>query len=177
VDARYALWPFDEKEAWKRQDHVASALGVAKEVSLDLGKGVTMKLVLIPPGKFDMGTPPDEERDNPAEWERPHEVTISSPFYLGVYEVSRKQFGKFVAESGYETEVERSGRADVLDPASRRPASKGGSCWREPGFEQDDEHPVVLVTWNDASEFCEWASKKAKRKVSLPLPRYLVWVG
>jgi formylglycine-generating enzyme required for sulfatase activity len=52
---------------------------VAKE--LDLGGGVTMKLALIPAGKFMMG----EDKDQ-------HEVTISKPFYMGVTEVTQAQY-------------------------------------------------------------------------------------
>ena len=52
----------------------------AKE--LDLGGGVTMKLVLIPAGKFMMG------KEGPQQ----HEVTISKPFYIGVTEVTQAQY-------------------------------------------------------------------------------------
>jgi len=52
---------------------------VAKEI--DLGGGVTMRLVFIPAGKFMMG----EEEDQ-------HEVTISKPFYVGVTEVTQAQY-------------------------------------------------------------------------------------
>jgi formylglycine-generating enzyme required for sulfatase activity len=50
-------------------------------LTLDLGKGVTMKLVRIRPGKFVMG----EEKDQ-------HEVTLSKPFYVGVTEVTQAQY-------------------------------------------------------------------------------------
>ena len=52
-----------------------------KELTLDLGSAVTMKMVLIPAGKFMMG----EEKDQ-------HEVTISKPFYVGVTEVTQAQY-------------------------------------------------------------------------------------
>jgi formylglycine-generating enzyme required for sulfatase activity len=51
------------------------------ELTIDLGGGVTMKMVLIRPGKFMMGEGIDR-----------HEVTISKPFYLGVYEVTQAQY-------------------------------------------------------------------------------------
>jgi len=53
----------------------------AKDLTLDLGGAVTMKLVLIRPGKFMMG----EEKDR-------HEVTLSKPFYMGVTEVTQAQY-------------------------------------------------------------------------------------
>jgi formylglycine-generating enzyme required for sulfatase activity/pectate lyase len=59
-------------------------------VTLDLGQGVSMDLVLIPAGTFTMGSPPDElDRD---DGEPQHEVTISRPFYLAATETTRAQF-------------------------------------------------------------------------------------
>ena len=56
------------------------------EVSLDIGNGVMLDLVLIRPGKFLMGSEKDDD-------EKPvHEVTISKPFYLGKYEVTQAQW-------------------------------------------------------------------------------------
>jgi formylglycine-generating enzyme required for sulfatase activity len=58
---------------------------------LDLGKGVTMKLVLIRPGKFMMGSP-DSEQGRASDEGPQHEVTISKPFYIGVTEVTQAQY-------------------------------------------------------------------------------------
>jgi formylglycine-generating enzyme required for sulfatase activity len=60
-------------------------------LTLDLGKGVTMKLVLIRPGKFMMGSP-DSEQGRRADESPQHEVTISKPFYMGVTEVTQAQY-------------------------------------------------------------------------------------
>jgi formylglycine-generating enzyme required for sulfatase activity len=40
--------------------------------------------------------------------------------------------------------------------------------WRNPLFEQTDEHPVVCVSWNDAKAFCDWLSKKEGMEYRLP---------
>jgi formylglycine-generating enzyme required for sulfatase activity len=43
--------------------------------------------------------------------ERPvHRVTISQPFYLGKYEVTKGQFKKFVEDTGYKTDAEKDGK-------------------------------------------------------------------
>jgi formylglycine-generating enzyme required for sulfatase activity len=62
-----------------------------EEVILDLGGGVTMKLVLIRPGKFMMGSP-DSEKGRVDNEGPQHEVTISKPFYMGVTEVTQAQY-------------------------------------------------------------------------------------
>ncbi len=63
----------------------------AKELTLDLGNKVTMKLVQIPAGKFQMGSP-ETEKDRKKDEGPQHEVTISKPFYMGVYEVTQDQY-------------------------------------------------------------------------------------
>ena len=60
------------------------------ELTLDLGGGVTMKMVLIRPGKFMMGSPETEK--GRFDHEVQHEVTISKPFYMGVTEVTQAQY-------------------------------------------------------------------------------------
>ncbi len=59
----YTEWPFTAAEAKRRQAETAKALGLPVEKTLDLGNGVTLELVLIPAGRFMMGTPKPVEPD------------------------------------------------------------------------------------------------------------------
>ena len=157
-------WPFDAKEAARRQDETAKALGVQKELILDLGNKVTMKLLLVPAGKFMMGSPKEEkERDDD---EAQHEVTISKPFFMAIHHVTKGQFAAFVADSNYKTDAEKDGKAFGWDGTMF--GKMAGYSWRKTGFWQDDDHPVVNVSWNDAVAFCTWLSKKSGRTVILP---------
>ena len=61
------------------------------ETVLDLGNNVQMRLVLIPAGKFMMGSPATEAGRGSNEGPQ-HEVTISKPFYMGVFEVTQEQY-------------------------------------------------------------------------------------
>lgn len=70
---------------------VAEPAVAQQEIILDLGNNVTMKLVLIPAGKFQMGSPDSESGRNSNEGPQ-HEVTISEPFYMGTYEVTQEQY-------------------------------------------------------------------------------------
>ena len=133
-------------------------------------------LVRIEPGSFLMGSTkaqidqlmrlfPESKR----EWfedERPqHRVNITRPYLLGIHQVTVGQFRRFVEESRHQTEAEKSGkgsfgwdekrRAWEIDPAKN---------WRNPGFSQTDDHPVVCVSHNDAVAFCQWLSTKEKKE-------------
>ena len=137
----------------------------ARELTLDLGNNVTMKLALIPSGKFMMGSPKDEAgyRDNDGPQ---HKVTISSGYYMGVYEVTRGQFARFIADTGYKTDGERDGWAWASEGS--RWDKVDGASWTNPGFTQTDDHPAVGVSHNDAVAFCKWLGAKTGQAVRLP---------
>ena len=71
-------------------------MGPPKTVTVDLGGEVKMVFVLIPKGKFQMGSPKDEAYRNPYEdhfdAEKQHEVEITKPFYLAKYPVTQEQY-------------------------------------------------------------------------------------
>jgi hypothetical protein len=85
-----ANWLDDELQGSPGQwDKTGAAIPQPETLSLDLGGGVTMELVLIPAGEFLMGC--EDGRDN----EKPvHKVIISKPFYMGKYEVTQEQYEK-----------------------------------------------------------------------------------
>ena len=86
----YRDWPFDVREATRRQEETATALALPQERWLDLGNGQRMKMLLIPAGRFMMGSDPTAgfDRDESPQ----HEVLICKPFYLGAYEVTQAQY-------------------------------------------------------------------------------------
>jgi hypothetical protein len=130
-----------------------------------VSKATGMKFVRIPKGTFTMGSPKEEGGD--ADEQPSQEVTLTKDFYLGVYEVTRGQFRKFVDDAGYRTEAEADGKGGFAwDGKEFKQDPK--YTWRSPGFEQTDDHPVVNVSWNDAVKFAEWLSKKDGREYRLP---------
>jgi formylglycine-generating enzyme len=148
----------------------------------ETANSVGMKLVLVPAGEFWMGgqesakelvaafptyrRPPDFFKD---EYPR-HRVRITKPFQLGKYEVTVAQFRRFTKETGYKTEAEKDGLGGWgYDAATGKCRGRDVKFnWRNPGFKQTDDQPVIDVTWNDATAFCKWLSRKEKKTYRLP---------
>ena len=61
-----------------------------KEEVTDLGKDVKLEMILIPAGKFVMGSPESEKGRSKDETQ--HEVSLTKPFYMGKYEVTQEQW-------------------------------------------------------------------------------------
>ena len=157
-----------------------------KKLAADLGGGVKLELVLIPAGEFKMGSSESAEATAAffnktygkdlvqADWfkdEHPqHRVRITKPFYLGTYHVTRGQFRQFVADTAYKTDAEKGERPGAYgwNPDKKEFGFNEKYSWRNAGFEQSDEHPVVNVSWNDAVAFCKWLSKKEGKTYRLP---------
>jgi formylglycine-generating enzyme len=150
-----------------------------------------MQFALIPAGQFLMGS--DESPESLAksypQYERKrfvelfdeapaHQVRITRHFYMGQHEVTVGQFRRFLELSGYQPESEADGTGGYgynrdYDPAkSRRGDAFEGRdpkySWRNPGFAQGDDHPVVNVTWNDAVALSRWLSKTEGKTYRLP---------
>lgn len=157
--------PFNTADASGKQADWARHLGRQAVEKNSLGE----RLTLIPPGEFVMGSP-DKEAGADDDEHPQHAVKITRPFYLGVYCVTRGQFAKFVAATGYKTDAEKDGEGgwgythDANAPLAQRPEFN----WRTNGLSQTDEHPVMNVSWNDAVAFCTWLGEQERKKYRLP---------
>ncbi|MDC8756557.1 bifunctional serine/threonine-protein kinase/formylglycine-generating enzyme family protein [Janthinobacterium fluminis] len=135
---------------------VADADGVLRDSFLD-GSGKGPELVLIPTGRFQMGSPEHErkiamaagsqkswlDRETPQHW-----VGIEQSFALGRHPVSVGQWRQFVRATGWVAQSE--------------------TDWENPGFVQNDRHPVVGVSWHDAQLYLEWLSGRTGQVYRLP---------
>ena len=93
----------DVEEATVREAQKKTAKSLNKELNekTDLGKDITLEMVLIPAGKFMMGSPESEKgRSND---ENQHEVTLTKPFYIGKYEVTQEQWEIVMGNNPSET--------------------------------------------------------------------------
>ncbi len=110
-------------------------------------------LVVVPAGEFMMGSAESEEGHQSRESPQ-HRVRISEPFAVMEAEVTLGAFARFVQETGYKAGegcFVFSGKGWQID---------GKRSWRDPGFEQRPDHPVVCVDWNGATAFAAWLSKR-----------------
>jgi len=130
---------------------------------------IGLNLNLIPAGQFVMGSPEKEIGRHPGETQ--HRVKITKPYYLGVYEVTRGQFARFVAAENYKTDAEKDGRGGYGKDVQGNVTQKPEYSWRNPGQfsnQEGDNCPVANVSWNDANAFCQWLAKKEGKTYRLP---------
>ncbi len=166
-------------------------VGCAATPLRNIENGLGMRFVRIPSGEFLMGSleePNALARDFPQlDYERflslgdeapVHRVRITRDFYFGREEVTVGQFGRFLDLSGYVPESIADGTGAYgfnpnYDPTKsvRGDAFEGRDpkySWRNPGFIQSDDHPVVNVTWNDAVALADWLSRREGVRYRLP---------
>ena len=89
-EAEEAKAKVKKAKAKEAQKKAAMSLQKKVEEKEDLGKDVKLDLVLIPAGKFMMGSPASEK--DRSDNETQHEVTLTKPFYMGKYEVTQEQW-------------------------------------------------------------------------------------
>ncbi|HIQ23076.1 MAG TPA: hypothetical protein EYH34_17770 [Planctomycetes bacterium] len=134
-------WPFDPGEARRRQARLGRG-----EQTVDLGKGVKLQLVRIPPGKFVMGS-----TDGCADERPPSAVRVEKAFWIGRFEVTNEQFARF--DPSHDSRVE----------------PMHGYQFGIRGYPVDKpRQPVVRISWDEAMTFCRWLSQRTGRRFNLP---------
>lgn len=145
---------------------LSSAQAQTPALQLDLGAGVKMDMTLVQPGSYVQGSPAIEAGREADEGPQ-RRVTITRPFYMAKFPVTHGQFARFVEATRFRTEAETgpSGGFGVVDG---KLVQQKQFTWRNPGFTQTDDHPVVIVSALDAAAFCKWLSAKSGRLCELP---------
>jgi formylglycine-generating enzyme required for sulfatase activity len=124
------------------------------------------EMVVIPAGSFTMGIPQNEvDRDGiPLGIGAPlHSVRIARPFALGEFLVTRKQYATFAEETG---QAGTGCYALPVDGISWK--YYAARSWRDSGFTQADDHPVLCVSWDDALTYVSWLSGRSGQTYRLP---------
>ena len=149
-----AIAPFGTEQAKQYQEAWAKHLRVPVEFTNSIG----MKFMLVPPGELMMGSTSEEIEEalkwvaGDKQWHEPirseapqHKVILTKPMYIGVTEVTQAEYVKVMG----------------TNPSYFSPNGLGKEAVA--GIDTN-LHPVELVTWNDAAEFCSKLSKQEKRK-------------
>ncbi|WP_439486887.1 formylglycine-generating enzyme family protein [Blastomonas fulva] len=127
-------------------------------------------MVVIPSGSATLGSTAEEraragiiplfgDREGPT-----YSVTIAKPYAMGRTEVTRGQYGAFVEATGHPAAPTcgvHDAKADTWSP-------QPGYDWTRPGFDQDDSHPVVCISFDDASAYVRWLSEKTGKAYRIP---------
>jgi len=114
--------------------------GAAKSAShASLAKFEEPRCGFIPGGEYRMGCDTGRDEEKPV-----HRVHVDA-FEMAVYQVRNGDFARF------------------LDATGHPPPPN----WNAPDFNHPD-HPVVAVSWFEASEYCEWLSSVTGRRYRLP---------
>jgi len=120
------------------------------------------EMVIMPAGRFRMG---DVQGTGDDDEQPVHEVSVKS-FVMGRYPVTVGEFRQFVEATGYKTEAEKGDGAYVRKGGSWEKVKDAN--WRKPYFSQNDKHPVVCVSWNDARFYVKWLSEQTGKEYRLP---------
>ncbi|MBQ2622689.1 MAG: right-handed parallel beta-helix repeat-containing protein [Thermoguttaceae bacterium] len=166
----------EEEERKRREEAEKNDLSIPGKMEVErktvIVNGVEFAFRWCPPGTFVMGAPKGEHGQKELsekykvdydKIEKQHEVTLTKGFWMMETEVTVGMFKAFVNDKGYKSKgYVPYGLADNKIEADSQ------YSWRNPGFSQDDNHPVTCVSWDDAVEFCKWLSKKTGQNITLP---------
>jgi formylglycine-generating enzyme required for sulfatase activity len=127
------------------------------------------ELVVIPFGKFTMGSPDTEPARQDSEGPQ-REIYFDRGFALGRNEVTVAEFRQFVAATKYSTVATRQNSSTVFDEKGGSMAEHVGVDWRRDfvGRIAPDERPVVHIAFEDAQAYAAWLSKQTGQHYRLP---------
>ena len=119
-----------------------------------------MTLLYVPAGEFLMGAASSDTQASAGE--KPQHTVYLGAFWIDRTEVTNAMFKKFIDASNYQTDAEKQGSGYAFDATAKTWSDTKGADWQHPrGPDSNlnglDNHPVVQVSWNDATAYCQWA--------------------
>lgn len=151
----------EQVSAYARRTGSAVAIGntpviwrTSKQPMLLWDKSYAPEMVVIPAGEFAMGSATTEPNRDAAEGPQ-HRVRIGAPLAVSKYPVTVEEYARFVADSRYDA-----GNQCYKTDNGTDWKNEVDTSWRQPGFKQTADSPVVCINWNDAKAYAAWLSKK-----------------
>jgi formylglycine-generating enzyme required for sulfatase activity len=125
-----------------------------------------MKMNMIPAGEFLMGSPEDEAYRS--DLERQHRVKISRPFYMGIHEVTQRQFYTLtIPDYNFEGWKFRRGPLHVGTAFHYR-TYLGWGKWLDDSNQLLLENPMDCVSWITAVKYCRRLTRFERQAGRLP---------
>jgi formylglycine-generating enzyme required for sulfatase activity len=116
------------------------------------------EMVALPGGSYSMGATVEEFSEGKGYRsmyfnESPQHQVIVKPFAIAKFSVTKHQFSIFARETGFIGKGCKiyNGHDWVVD---------SDADWKNPGFKQTEQDPVVCVSWDDAQKFIAWFNSK-----------------
>ncbi|SDF60831.1 MULTISPECIES: formylglycine-generating enzyme family protein [Rhodanobacteraceae] len=130
--------------------------------------GQAPAMVVVPTGKFLMGSP-DGERGHDANEAPVHEVQIDKGFAMARSAVTIGQFRDFVRATGYVPQSQSLQGGSVYDEQSGGLRDDDAATWQDDyaGKPGQERLPVINVSWNDAKAYADWLSQRTGKKYRL----------
>lgn len=127
-------------------------------------------MIVILSGSFDRGCSAgwDDKVAGCSESEKPVKTLNVENFALSRFEVTVNQFRRFVSETNYITTAEKNADGCILQDKEGKWVVSRTHSWKNPGFEQTDQHPVVCISWIDTQSYIAWLSKLTGKTYRLP---------
>lgn len=99
--------------------------------------------------------------------EGPEMVIVDAKLAMARHDVTRAEFRRFWSAGGAALfagkEVNCRDRESIFRSSKKR-------NWENPDIAQEDNHPVVCVSWAEAAAFAQWLSKQTGKHYRLPSP-------
>lgn len=114
----------------------------------EITNSIGMRLAMIPPGRFRMGSPRGEE--DRSDDETLHEVEITQAFYLGIFSVTQAQYQAVVGSN----------------PSFFNHEARGHHLLADVPPSQIGDFPVDHVSWEDAQAFLRLLNESAREEES-----------
>lgn len=126
-------------------------------------------MVVIPAGRFEMGSPRGEENRRSSEG-RQHEVRFARGFAMARTEVTVAQFRAFIEATDYRTTAQRERHSLVYDERGGALVDKRRVNWKHDyaGKKAADDLPVLHVSWDDALAYAQWLASETGMAYRLP---------
>lgn len=137
----------------------------------DLGNGIVLEMVSVPGGSFLMGTSETEEKQRKDE--TPQHVVTVAPFFMGKFLVTQEQWERVMGTNP--SAFKDSELIDSPTDEATHDFSDDSQVYKE--LEElfasaepfkGSKLPVEMISWHDATEFCQKLSESTGRTYRLP---------